>query len=450
MSPEPLTRTLADWVATTELADIPRETQQQVRRIILDYTTAALLGVNTHPASVVRRYLARTDHDRSATVFGSDIRLSPAGAAAANGTAAHALDLDDGYTPGGFHPSASVVSASLAVAEALDSEPGELLRAIALGYEVACRMAGASHPSQRVRGFHNTALVGVFGSAAAVAALHGLDGPTIANAFGLAASHAGGLLAFLDQGSDVKRYHPAKAARDGLVSAELAAEGLTAPTIVLEAPHGYFHAFTGGDFQPDLLVGELGSTWRMARAYHKPYPCCRHVHGAIDAALELREQHGIRPDAIDRVVVDTFAIAASHDRKDIESLLDAQMSLPYCVAAALVHGEVGMSQFDDEARRDPLLNQVMDRVEVRSDEALTADYPRTRPARVQIQVDGSERIAEVAQPYGEPDNPMSDADIEAKFRRLVTPQIGEERADRIVAAVWKLDDPAELFAALAG
>ena len=109
-----------------------------------------------------------------------------------------------------------------------------------------------------------------------------------------------------------------------------------------------------------------------------------------------------------------------------------------------------MSQFDDEARRDPLLNQVMDRVEVRSDEALTADYPRTRPARVQIQVDGSERIAEVAQPYGEPDNPMSDADIEAKFRRLVTPQIGEERADRIVAAVWKLDDPAELFAALAG
>ncbi|MEX1004348.1 MAG: MmgE/PrpD family protein [Acidimicrobiia bacterium] len=444
----PLTMELAEWAASTGTDDIPEPVAHQVRRSLVDYLTAAILGASAEPAVIVRDYLAAHDSDGSSTVIGVPLRLSPAGAAAANGTAAHALDLDDGYTPGACHPGGPILSAALAAGEAMRSDALSLVRAIALGYEVACRIAGASHPAQRRRGFHNTALVGVFGAATAVAALRGLDAVGFANAYGLAGSHAGGLLSFLDQGSDVKRYHTGKAARDGLVCADLAARGLTAPTVVLEGAHGYFHAFTGDQVDVDHLTGDLGTTWRMLRTYNKPYPCCRHVHGAIDAALQIREREHLEPESIESVRVETFAIAASHDGKDIDNLLDAQMSLPYSVAAALVHGEVGMEQFDAPTRADARIRAIIETTEVLTDDAYTADYPASRAARVHIRANGGEHVAEVMQPYGEPDNPMSDDAIDHKFRRLAGPILGSPHSERILEAAWSLDDSARLFEAL--
>ena len=446
----PLTKTLAEWVSATGLPDLPREVQHQVRRSLIDYFSAAVLGSRSDSAEIVRAYLSATDDDSSSTVIGTDTRLSPANATLANGTAAHALDVDDGYTPGGFHPSGPIISSALAIAEARGSSADDIVRAIALGYEIVCRIAAASHPAQRNRGFHQTAIVGVFGAATATAVLEGMDATSIANAYGLAGSHSGGLLAFLDQGSDVKRYHAGKAGRDGVVSAQLAGRGFTGPTTVLEAPHGYFHAFTGDDYKVERLMGELGSRWNMLRTYNKPYPCCRHVHGAIDAALSLRARHGLRHEEIESVRVETFAIAASHDSKHIENLLDAQMSLPYSVAAALVHGEVGMGQFEEDAREDPALERLVRGFEVVTDNGFTQSYPRDRAARVTIRTGGGEYTEEVLQPYGEPDNPMSDEDLEAKFRRLATPILGKARCDEIVTSTWDLDDPSRLFRALAG
>jgi 2-methylcitrate dehydratase PrpD len=444
----PLTMELAEWISTTRITDIPADVQHQVRRSLIDYFSAAVVGSQTESAEIVREYLGATDHDTSSTVFGTGQRLCPANAAFANGTAAHALDIDDGFTPGGFHPSGPVVSAALALAEARGSSAEDLVRAIALGYEIVCRMALASHPHQRNRGFHQTAIVGVFGAATATAVLEGLDPSPIANAFGLAGSHAGGLLAFLDQGSDVKRLHAGKAGRDGMVSAQLAGRGFTGPTTVLEAPHGYFHAFTGDQQKVDRLLGGLGSTWHMLRTYNKPYPCCRHVHGAIDAVLDMRAAHGIRPEEIDSVRVETFAIAASHDSKEISNLLDAQMSLPYSVGAALVHGEVGMEQFGDTARSDETLVRLIDRFDVVTDAEFTESYPKDRAARVTIRSQGQEFTSVVRQPYGEPDNPMSDQDLEAKLRRLTSPILGTERCEELIAATWDLRDPRHLFAVL--
>ena len=445
----PLTMELAEFVACTSVGDLTPEVRHQVKRVIVDYLAATVLGSRARPAVIVREHACRTDASNSATVIGTGVRLSPAGAALANGTASHAYDVDDGYTPGGCHPSGPVVSAAFAAAERLQSSSEDLVRAVALGDEVACRLAGATHPAQRHRSFHNTALVGVFGAAAAVSALLGTDAVGVANAFGLAGAQAGGLLSFLDQGCDVKRYHTGKAGRDGLVSAELAADGLTGPTTVLESRHGYLEAFAGGHGDVDHLLGELGTTWRMMRTYNKPYPCCRHVHGAVDAALFLREEHGLRPDSIGSVKVETFALAASHDDRVVHNLLDAQMSLPYAVAAALVYGDVGMKQFEDEARDDPQLNAILEIIHVEEDEALTRAYPSTRPARVTIQADGTEYLAEVAQPLGEPDNPISDEALTVKFRRLASPIIGAQPAEDVLEVAWTLDDPARLFDVLA-
>jgi 2-methylcitrate dehydratase PrpD len=444
-NPGPLTAQLAEWAASHRVADLPQAVRNQVRRSLVDYLAAAIPGSEAEPAVIVREYLRDSDRNHSSTVIATDLRLSPAGAALANGTAAHALELDDGYTPGGGHPGATVVSAALAAAEANAVSADELERAIALGYEVACRLGGATHPAQWRRGFHNTALFGAFGAATAVAAVLGLGQDGFTNAYGLAGSHASGLLAYHDQGSDVKRYHAGKAAREGLVSAELASRGLTGPTTVLEGPHGYLHAFAGGQFDRDHLMGDLGTTWRMTRTYNKPYPCCRHVHAAVDAALRIRQREDIDPASIESVRVETFTIAASYGNKDIHNLLDAQMSLPYSVGAALVHGVVGMDQFGDEARGGGLLRSIIEATEVVADDEFDSQYPSTRPARVLLRAKGREYIDEVAQPYGEPDNPMTDADLDAKFRDLVIPIVGQQRTEAIVAAAWALDDPAQLF-----
>lgn len=444
-----LTAALANWATSTASADLPDRVVHQVRRILVDYLAAAFAGADTEAASVVREYVACTDTDLAATVIGTDLRFSSAGAALVNGTAAHALDLDDGYTPGACHPGAPIVSSILAVAER-DNKPSEdVIRSIALGYEVAVRIAGASHPSQRRRGFHNTALVGTFGSAVGVATLLGADGAQLAGALGNAGSHAGGLLSFLDEGSDIKRYHAGKAARDGLVSAELAMAGLLGPSNVLEGDHGYFHAFTGDEFDVEHLIGGLGETWRMLQTYNKPYPCCRHVHGAIDAALAIREMDGFDDTDISSVRVETFAIAASHDQKDVKNTMDAQMSLPYSVAAALVNGNVVMDHFGDIARADQRIVAVTNATEVEIDDAYTESYPANRPARVTIRSGDREFVNEVLQPYGEPANPMTDADLDAKFRALVSPVLGDERTDRLSRTVWGFGDGSNVWSLLA-
>jgi 2-methylcitrate dehydratase PrpD len=447
---EQLTVRLAEWAADTSVGDLPHEVTHQVRRSLLDYLAATIVGAEADPAVIVRDYVNAHETARSSTVIATDLRLSPPAAALVNGTAAHSFELDDGYTPGGGHPGCTVVSAALATAEHAGSTADQLVRAIALGYEVACRLGGATHPSQWRRGFHNTPLFGTFGAATAAASILGLDGHQLANAYGLAGSHAGGLLSYHDQGSDVKRYHAGKAARDGTVCAELAGRGLTAPTNVLEGAHGYMHAFAGDVFDVDHLMADLGDTWRMTRTYHKPHACCRHVHAAVDATLRIREREALDPEAIESITVETFSIAASYGNKDIRTALDAQMSLPYSVAAALVHGEVGMEQFAESARSNQLLRSLSDRTEIVVADDLDRDYPATRPARVRISVGGREFADAVAQPYGEPDNPMTDHDLDSKFRRLVTPIFGSDRTEAIAKAVWDLDDVPGLFELIGG
>lgn len=444
------TAMLAHWAAATGTSQLPPKVRHQVRRILADYLAAAFAGATSDTAMTVREYLLHSDHDRQATVIGTPERLSAAGAALANGTAAHALDLDDGYTPGACHPSAPICSAVLAAAEAGGSTGPEIVRAIALGYEIACRIAGATHPQQRRRGFHNTALVGTFGAMIGVASLHGASAEHMVAGIGNAASHAGGLLTFLDDGTELKRLHAGKAARDGLASAELAIAGLRGPARALESAHGYFAAFAGSVVDGEHLLGGLGDRWRMLDTYNKPYPCCRHVHGAIDAALALRDQHALNVEMIDAIDVATFAIAADHDRVDIHNTLDAQMSLPYSVAVALVHGDVGMEHFESAARADPAVQRLTRATTVRADPDLTVSYPANRPARVAISTSAGEVVGEIMQPYGEPANPMSDDDLDRKLRACAANVLTREHADRLSDWVWSFGDgavPWELLAA---
>ena len=443
-----LTAQLVDWAADLRFADLPEPVVHQAKRVLLDYVAATLVGSTSAAASILQRYVADTEPTGPSTVLGTDQRAGAASAALVNGTATHGLEVDDGYTPGSTHPGGPIGSAVLALAQARAAGPEELLLATALGLEVHCRIGGAGHPATWRRGFHNTALNGVFGAAVAAARLLDGDRAVVGNAVGIAGSHAGGLFEFLHGGGEVKRLHPGKAARDGIVSAELAVRGLTGPTTVLEGPNGYFHAFADDDYDRGHLVGDLGSRWRMLDMYVKPYPCCRHLHGPIDAILAMTADEPIDPDAVESVRVETFPAAARHGSRQVEDFIGAQLSIPYAVAVTMLHGAPGLEHFGDDVRRDPRIARIVDVVTVEEADDCVRDYPAMRPARVTVRAAGRDRVLRIDQPYGEPSNPMSDADLEAKLFTLAGPVVGEQRCRQIAEAVWAFDDPQRLFGLL--
>lgn len=437
-----LTRTVARWVVAQRGEDLPAEVNHHVRRMLLDHLSGVVASSVGDVSAAVGHHVRRMYVGDTATAIGHG-RVSPLGAAVLNGTNGHGIESDEGYTPGSMHPTSVVFPAVFAVAQDRAINGQRVLDAAAIGMELACRIADAGHPATRNRHFHNTPVAGVFGAAAAVAVLLGLDDDGVANALGIAGSHAGGLFEFLGQSAEVKRFHPGKAARDGITSADLAAAGLTGPTTVLEGRDGYFAAYAGSEGQDwfaETVVSELGEKWRILETYVKPYPCCRHLHGAIDGVLALRHEHGIDPSAITGIRVGTFAIATRHAGRELDTVLQAQLSLPFTVAVAAVRGAVTLTDFAQDSRTDAQIRSVMDTVVVDLDEAAEASYPKTgRPAEVSITAGGVTYTHRIEQPYGEPSNPLSDDDLEVKARGLVEPIVGEEGFKLLADACWNFD-----------
>lgn len=442
------TAQLAEWVHGMGRATLDDAVAHQARRLVLDCLAATVAGSVTDVAAAVRDLVAEMYPGDHAPVVGGGW-ASAAGAALANGTAAHALDIDDGYTPGSVHPSAPTVPAVLAAAQSTGATADTVLRAVATAVEVTCRIARSAHPATRQAGFHNTALAGVLGAAAGVSVVLDLDRADVTSALGVAGSHSGGLFEFLGSGAEVKRLHAGKAARDGLLSAHLARLGVSGPATVLEGANGYFHAFARDAWRPADLLDGLGERWALHDTYVKVYPCCRHLHGAVDALLDLRAEHDL--SAVTAVRVETYSVAAAHAHTTFGSHLDAQMSLPYAVAVSLLDGQVGLAQFDAAHRASPAVADLAARVEVVAGAEFDARYPAERPVRVTVHRAGRAPLfREVDQPRGEPSRPLDDDELTAKFRLLADPVLGAGRAAGVAAAVWAFDDIAAVMSGLVG
>jgi 2-methylcitrate dehydratase PrpD len=439
-----LTLHLARWVKFQAGTELPIDVRHHTRRLILDHLGGVVASSVREVGAVLASHVSRMYG--AGTVTGIGLGGTTAlGAALLNGTNGHGIETDDGYTPGSFHPTSVVLPAVFAVAEERGSSSDQVLRAAAIGMEVGCRLAHAGHPATRRNHFHNTPIAGVFAAAVAAAVLLELDEEQIANALGIAGSHASGLFEFLGQSAEVKRLHAGKAARDGIASAALAQSGLTGPTSILEGKEGYFAAYAGEegkDWFQGPVIDRLGEEWVVLRSYIKPYPCCRHLHGPIDAALAMRSEHRFAADHIDKVRVGTFAIAAGHNGTTVDTMMGAQLSIPYTLAVALRTGDVTLGDFSPEARQDPASLALMNKVTVELDAAAESAYPlQGRPAEVTITLtDGTSHTQRVEHPYGESANPVTDADLETKVRNLVEPVIGAGGADRLIQAVWEFRD----------
>jgi 2-methylcitrate dehydratase PrpD len=435
-----LTMALADWIHSLKIENVPLSVIHQVKRVVLDYHCAVIAGCSAPTSRAVQNYFAQSESGSAAGVVGSKHRFAAHTAAFINGTAAHGLEIDDGYTAGSYHPGACALPAIMAQAQASKSSAQEVTLAVVAAYEVSCRLARAGHPYTWQNGFHNTGINGVFASAVGVGQLLGLSVQELSWTLGMAGSFASGLFEFLAQGSETKRLHPGKSARDGVIVAHLARAGVDGPLTGIEGENGYFKAYAGGKADLQSVLQGLGTTYEMLNTYVKPYPCCRHLHAPIDAVLALKIQSSFDVSDVVRVVVQTHRGAAKHDHQHYDGLLDAQMSIPYAVAAALVYDQVDLMAFGSQARANPDMARLAASVSVEVSETIQAVYPAKRSASVTLVLRDGRCLTHLQpQPYGEPDNPLDDAALTQKFHAICDPVIGHGLAQAIVRACWSLD-----------
>ncbi|OZI71539.1 MmgE/PrpD family protein [Bordetella genomosp. 12] len=410
------TRALAQWCAGLRRAHLPRECLHESARHALDTLAACAAGMR-QPLVRAAIELERSINPKAGTVplFGGPQTWTVVEAAGLMAMASHALEMDDGNREGSIHPGTTVVPAVLALAWHTWADYLQFLTAVTAGYEVAISIAEALHPHASRRGFQTTPVAGVVGTAAACATLLGLSAAQIESAMGLAASASGGLFAYLKGGGNVKKFHPAHAAREGLRAALMAQQGSAlGPAGVIESPSGMLQAFGG-------IEGWDGSQARprnapaIMRAYLKPYPCCRHIHPAIDALLALRAEGGWSAADVASLQVQTYGAAMPHATLPWNTLEIAQLSFPWVMALACLDGEVTLAGFSDAARARSDINALASRVEVTRDDECDAQYPAYGPARVTVCLRSGQRLSKwVADPLGAADLPLSDAALDSK------------------------------------
>jgi 2-methylcitrate dehydratase PrpD len=350
-----------------------------------------------------------------ATVIGGNT-THPALAALANGILSNAADNDDTHKRALIHVGSVVVPAALAMCEQLNLGGRDLILAMVAGYEITARVGLAVMPTH-YRFWHSTATNGTFGAAAAAAKALRLDAAQARAALGFAGTQAAGLNAFFESGDDTKSLHPGKAGMNGVLAARLAALGGTAPPDIFGHPKGYLAAFSA---EPDAaaLTHGLGEVWEVNQNGYKPYPSILASHSPIGATLEIVRRDSPPAERIRSISVETYATVKSHfSSKAVDSTMAARLSVPYCVAVACVDGTVTQRQFAAERFRDPLVRRLLEATEVIADAELNKLYPEKFPARVTLVLDDGTRLsAEMMYPKGDPQNPMSDAELEVKFR----------------------------------
>lgn len=436
---EPVLAGVGRWVSTQTGASLDRTVSHAGTRAIVDWFSATLPGATMPPARLLDSAQADAGvDDGDAILVTTGRRVGARTAALVNGTASHTAELDDIYREGIYHPGSPTVAAALAVGQHRAGTGTDLLCAVVAGFEVSTRVAAAMQPSH-YRYWHTTGTVGTLGAAVAAASLLRLDGDGVAHAVATAATMAAGLQQAFRSDAMSKPLHAGHAADAGVMAAFAAARGFTGARDILEGDAGFGAAMSDA---ADLRTAfdDLGETFNIERMTVKNHANCGHTFAAIDAALELRVAHGIDPEDVDRIEVATYRTAvevAGHP--DPTTAFEARFSVAYAVAAALVRGSVRLAAFDPEALADERIRRLVATTDLRVDDELDAAFPGQRGARTVIHLrDGSRVEAVRSTRKGDPDDPLTDEELRAKYDELARPRLGLEQADRLAAQLWDL------------
>lgn len=428
-----VTRILSNFLVASRYEDIPQDVRHEASRAVLNALGCAI-GTARH--ETVDNALAAVSPyagPPQACIYGRPERLDVLHAALVNGISMHVLDFDDTHERA-VHPSAPVLPAVLAYAEWQKRSGRDLVHAFVLGVEAEVRIALSVFPEHYDIGWHITGTAGVFGSAAAMGKLLGLNEQRMTWALGIAATQAAGLREMF--GSMCKSLHPGRAAQNGLTAALLAAQGFTSSDRAIEAPRGFAHV-TSTKFDPSVITDGLGSRYELSRNMYKPYACGLVVHAVIDACIQLKQSPKLELGNIESVELRVNPrVLELTGKRTPQNGLEGKFSVYHAAAAALVHGAGGEAQFADDVVRSAELVALRDRVSAVADAQV-----HKMEAHVTIRLrDGALIEKHVQRALGSVERPMSDRDLEDKFRGLTEGVFSVGQANRVIELCWGIAD----------
>ena len=447
-----ITKILSDYSANLKLSDLPPDVVTRTRFLLLDLVgniIRARYDAESTPAMLAAVRALGLGQGQSG-VFGDPARYSPVGAALLNGALAHSLDFDDTHAAGTLHPGAPVIPAALAAAEMVGANGRTVLSAIVAGYEVTCRLAlalpGGDHYD---RGYHPTATCGAFGAAAAAARVFGLDAKGFEDAFGIALSQAAGSLQFLANGAWTKRFQVGWSAMNGLAAASLAREGFRGAAEAFEGKAGFLRAYAPNP-KPERALQGLGTEFELMQTAVKPYPSCRYGHAGIDAAIQLREELGLKPEEIERVTMGLpnkgmlLVGAPLQYKQNPQNVVDGQFSGPFVVSCGLVFGHMGWDSYAH--LQDAQVRALLPKVVCEEDPEVQALFPTYMSGKLTVRARGQDHVRLIKVAKGEPENFLTEAELRAKFHGLADAVLGHERAVQLADAVINLDKAGDVNA----
>lgn len=436
------TRELARYASALRFEDLPRPVVHEARRAMVNWAGCAIGASRYNTVENAWRALRPFAGEPHAALLGRKERTDALTAAMVNGISSHVLDFDDTHPDVFVHPSGPVASALLALGEQRHASGREYVAAFAAGVEVECRIARAVMPAHYEIGWHLTGTAGIFGAAAACARLLGLDEQRTAWALGLAATQSSGLREMF--GSMAKSFHPGSAARDGLSAALMAAEGFTSAETAIEGNRGFAQVLST-TVDIGQCVSELGQRHELLRNTYKPYACGLVIHPSIDAAARFRAA-GVRPDDVERLDLAVHPMVMELTAKPAPRTgLEGKFSVFHAAAAALIDGAGGEAQFSDARVNDPAVVALRGRVKAVADPTVTLEAVRA----ILTLKDGSRRELAIDHCVGSLEQPMTDGQLDDKYRAQCEPVLGKARSDAALALLWKIDSLEDVAACAA-
>ncbi len=432
-----VTRTLARYVVASRFEQIPAATRHHATRTFVNWLGCAIGGSQHEALDIAIAALGPMAGSAQATVLGRSERLDILHTALLNGISSHMFDFDDTHLKTVIHPAGPVCSAILALAEHQPVSGEDFVHALVLGVEVECRIGNSVYPNHYDTGWHITGTTGVFGAAAACGRLLGLNEQQMVWALGIAATQASGLREMF--GTMCKPFHPGNAAKNGLMAALLAQKNFTSSDRGIEAPRGFAHVLST-KFDPQEITARLGETFEIDLNTYKPFACGIVIHPIIDACIQLRNEHGLTGEEIAAVTAHVHPLVLElTGKKTPQTGLEGKFSVYHSAAVGIIHGAAGEREYSDAVVRDPKVIALRDKVTATRDDSMHEDQ-----TLVEIRlVDGRVLGKRVENAIGSLARPLSDADIEAKFRGLASDVLPQEQVERVLGLAWKVAALAE-------
>lgn len=409
------------------------------KRCVIDWYATTLPGTTDRPAMSLQNGLSdELGHGRAWTLSGQ--RGAARTVALINATASHTVEFDDIFAPAIYHPGSPTIAAALAMAESRNASGMAFLQAVIAGYEISTRI-GVALGRPHYRFWHNTGTVGTFGAATAAGLLAGLDARQLGHALAIAATMAAGLQQAFRGDTQTKPLHAGHAADAGMVAVAQAAGGVKGALDILEAPTGLGAAMSE-DVDWTAALRGLGQTWNITRMTVKNHGCCGHIFPGLDGSLALQKAHNFKADDVLKVTIGGYSATVDVTGNYIaDTAPAAKFCLPFIVASGLVHGSIRLDAYAPERLADAAVQDLMQRVTFHLDPEIDALFPGQRAANVKITLrDGRELNHFQPHRVGDPDLPLDDQQLQAKYNELAGTTLNDAARATLLEDLWQLEN----------